>query len=347
MNATTPLSLRRIVPLALVLGGFVLLQGCSDDEKEPEQCRSASGPVSVAPTCSADANAKARTNQAEAFRTHVAASSTAAGIAFRQLNGVTAWLMSCVAEAVVDVVVGAFTGQDPGPPKCASWEQSASYVFDAGTYRMDLRQKVAWFGTSIVDEENSAALRFVFTKPVAGNAEGALVPYDLGRADTYLVGMRLVSAGDKVSIAYDRPGPLVELLGLGPNPPNPITVTKAAVETMRQSMSSSLALEGTTRAKLGDCGQRSLIELALDRTPLTATEFKPRLVAATTRDEGALSPAVVATAWNVVHPANRPDAPTGDVLADLPADTLASRVKVTFAGADPKDAALELTCAAR
>jgi len=58
----------------------------------------------------------------------------------------------------------------------------------------------------------------------AGSA-GDPVPADLFTLSSYLVGARPTVTADGVSIAYDRVGPLVELLGKGAAPPNPLRLS--------------------------------------------------------------------------------------------------------------------------
>jgi hypothetical protein len=57
----------------------------------------------------------------------------------------------------------------------------------------------------------------------AGDPVGA----DLFSLSSYLVGAQPRATADGVTIAYDRVGPLVELLGQGATPPNPIRLTTA------------------------------------------------------------------------------------------------------------------------
>jgi hypothetical protein len=68
---------------------------------------------------------------------------------------------------------------------------------------------------------------FFYADDFEVGAAGEQVPYNLFLVDTYLVGAVLVldvSSGE-TEIRYDEPGPLVELLGFGANPPNPLPVT--------------------------------------------------------------------------------------------------------------------------
>lgn len=332
-----------------LLAALVSVTACSDDEErsDPTECRSVSGTSSISAECSAGSGAPARRSAAEVFRSHVVVSSSAAGIALNFVDGAVGWFMSCVVDAVGRGLVSAITGSDAGAPTCGQWDRSASYAFDNGTYSLDLRQQLTFYAASIKDAENSATLRFTFAKAIGAHAEGAVVPFDLGRADTFLVGVRVVTtASGGVALAYDRPGPLVELLGLGPTPPNPLPLTDASSSAMQDSLRSALAVEGATRADLGDCDHRSVIELAFDRTRLTE-DFRPRLLNGNTRPEGATAPSAVAVSWNVVYPASNPATPTGNVEADFPSDTLATRATVRFTGDDPTKTSLEVGCAAR
>ena len=339
-------SLQTMARALAIVGTFSLVACSSDDAEEGGQCRQASGPTSIAPECNADASSAERTRSAETFRTHVADASSAAGIARSQMDAATGWFVTCLGDAIAQTIAATIIGAPPGELNCGEWDAASSYAFASGDYRFDLRQSVSYRGTPLLDRENSATLRFVFTKPLAGHAEGEVVPFNLGRADTFLEGLRLVDDGGRTALAFDRPGPLVELLGLGPTPPSPIVLTEANARKAQETMRSSLAVEGSTRASLGDCGYESAIELAFDCTALNA-DVHPRLVSAITTAKGSTEPRVVAKTWDVTYPASTPGVPTGSVEAHIPTDTLASKVTVRFTGSDPADAQLELACTPR
>ncbi len=344
---------RRFLPARTALLAVVsfaalpMLPGCSDNEPNETKCEATkSGPTAVAPACSTEASSSERTLVAETFRAHAVDASSIAGMARRQVDGAVAWFGTCIADVIVKSIADAFIGTQSTGPICGEWEEAASYTFRDGEYRFDLRNAVTFYGSKIVDTESSSSMRLAFTKPVAGFAEGTIVPFDLGRADTYLVDVRVVTVDGKPAIAYERPGPLVELLGLGPTPANPLVVTEADARKMQDTMRSSLAAEGSTRASMSSCGGRSVIALDLDRTPI-ASDFRPRLVSATTTGTGTAAPTVVARTWDVVYTSGAPGIPEGAIEADLPSDALATTAKVRFVGQDPLSAELDVACATR
>jgi hypothetical protein len=328
------------------LATFPTIQGCGDDESQETTCRpNEAGPTVVAPACSADPSSSEWKLAAETFRADVVNASSLAGMARRQVDAVTSWLFTCLGDIAVQIVVGALGGT-PSGQICGEWKGSSSYAFRDGEYRFHLSTVVTHHGSTIVHDESSSTMRLSFTKPIAGFAEGAIVPYDLGRADTYLVGVHLVTVDGKAAIAYDRPGPLVELLGLGPSPENPLVLTEDAAHKMQETMRTSLAAEGSMRVSMNSCAGRSVIALELDRTPVDS-DFRPRLVDATTTREGAATPSVIARTWDVVYRANGNGVPSGTIEADLPSSAIASTARVRFAGQDPLQAELELACGNR
>lgn len=342
---TTPRRTRLVSFLAASAGLALVIsaQGCSShDDSSGDGCQSLTGPVDVAPACSTG-TVKGSTPErlGDVFRTHSVAASSALGIVNRQVEGVVGWLFTCVLDAVGHIIVGAVTG-DVGTPTCGAYDQAASYAFDGGTYRFDLRQSVSFYKAPLIDTENSATLQFVFTKDVGSFKAGAVVPNDLGRADSFLVGLKVTAAG----IAYDRPGPLVELLGLGANPPNPIPLTSSTGQKVQDSIRGALAFQGSTHANLMDCEYRTDIQLTIDPTPVTS-DVHPKLVAATTKANGGTEPLVTAKTWDVVYSESSRANPQGQITADLPTDTLATTATVKIDATDPTKSALSLDCAPR
>lgn len=93
---------------------FPLLAACSDDEPDanPNECRQASGPSTIALECKSGPSGADRTRAAETFRTHVALASSAAGIVRRQADGAVTWFSTCIADAIGQTILLAFTGDE-------------------------------------------------------------------------------------------------------------------------------------------------------------------------------------------------------------------------------------------
>jgi hypothetical protein len=103
------------------------------------------------------------------------------------------------------------------------------WSFDAGVYRHG--------GATAAIE-----LRVLLTEDSGYGPAGTPVTEDIFSLDSYLEGAIVAPNDDgSVTIDYAEPGPLVELLGLGADPPNPLTVTAAERETILDHLS-TLAL---------------------------------------------------------------------------------------------------------
>lgn len=78
--------------------------------------------------------------------------------------------------------------------------------------------------------------------------KGDIVPADLTAASSYLVGaaVSLDSARMALSLKYRSTGPLVELLGFGSTPPNPLVVTRADAPRVQTELK-KLVIDGTVR----------------------------------------------------------------------------------------------------
>lgn len=97
----------------------------------------------------------------------------------------------------------------------------------------------------------SAAIEMVATTTVESGygPAGTPVANDIFALDSYLEGAVVVvdSETGVATITYDQPGPLVELLGLGATPPNPLTLTAEERQTVLEGLS-TIALEPTYHA---------------------------------------------------------------------------------------------------
>lgn len=125
-------------------------------------------------------------------------------------------------------------------------EPPVGWTFADGTYH---------YGSNAAAIEMRASL----TQDLEYGPAGTLVAENILVLDSYLANAVVVfdDSTNVTTIAYDQPGPLVELLGLGAAPPNPITLDEAQRASVVESLS-SLALEpdfiayGITRSTLVD-----------------------------------------------------------------------------------------------
>jgi hypothetical protein len=91
--------------------------------------------------------------------------------------------------------------------------------------------------------------RFGYDYTLAGKRDEPIKPY-LFRAESYVTGAKVVREADySATIEWTERGPLVELLGLGPTPPNPFTLSlhDAGVEIAKQQLDVSLARKHAER----------------------------------------------------------------------------------------------------
>ncbi|MBI2395093.1 MAG: hypothetical protein HYV09_36320 [Deltaproteobacteria bacterium] len=95
------------------------------------------------------------------------------------------------------------------------WLVQLHFAFDTKTWSYELTD-ARWRGAGEVVATSG--------RSYTAFASGARIPHDLFDPDSYLIGRRIIEARYRDQIAYDRAGPLVELLGQGPTPPNPITI---------------------------------------------------------------------------------------------------------------------------
>lgn len=142
-------------------------------------------------------------------------------------GGLGVSLAIALVEGVIEAVQNA--SNDATPP---AWD------FADGVYHT---------GSSTVDME----ARFYYADDFEVGAAGELVPYNVFLVDSYLVDGELVVSlpSGETEIRYDEPGPLVELLGFGADPPNPLPVTFADLGDIEDRLG---ALEMETVVVLND-----------------------------------------------------------------------------------------------
>jgi len=120
-------------------------------------------------------------------------------------GGLAVSLCAAIVEGVIEAIQNA--SDDATPP---------AWSYDAGVYRTA--------GNGVEMEA-----RFFYAQDFAVGQAGEQVQHNLFLVDSYLVDAKLVIDlfTGEAEIRYDEPGPLVELLGYGADPANPLPVTFA------------------------------------------------------------------------------------------------------------------------
>lgn len=105
------------------------------------------------------------------------------------------------------------------------------WVFDNGTYTLD-------------KDTGTIVLTVSTTVDSGYGPSGTVVSEDVFALSSYFVGAAIEtdSETNAVTITYESPGPLIELLGLGPAPASPLTLSEAEQQTVVDSLS-TLAIE--------------------------------------------------------------------------------------------------------
>ncbi|KYF54947.1 hypothetical protein BE08_15530 [Sorangium cellulosum] len=104
---------------------------------------------------------------------------------------------------------------------------TTSWTFDAGVYRHEATTDAGVYR----HEATTAAVELRAFAP-----SGEPLTHNIFELESYLVGATVTREGDVVSIAYDEPGPLVEHLGFGPTPDNPLVIGSGEVDSMQASL---------------------------------------------------------------------------------------------------------------
>ena len=156
-------------------------------------------------------------------------------------------------SAVIDGVIDAIIEQsDDATPD--GWEFAGD-----GVYRTSN-------GGTVMD------MTFYVTEDFSFAKAGEPVTHDLFLVDSYLVGGRLkidFPSGDS-EISFDAPGPLVELLGFGANPENPLPVDLNDLVSIKRKLR-LLELEG--KVVVQDNRAHSIIGYTLNVPRMTASKF--------------------------------------------------------------------------
>lgn len=96
------------------------------------------------------------------------------------------------------------------------------------------------------DASTDMGLGFVFGADYEVGGRGELITENLFVLDSYLVNAQATADATGVTITYDAPGPLVELLGLGASPQNPLVLTSADALTISTELN-KIKVRGTVR----------------------------------------------------------------------------------------------------
>jgi hypothetical protein len=163
-------------------------------------------------------------------------------------GGLSFALCSAVIDGVIDAIIAQSNDATPD-----GWEFMGDGVYRTGS------------GGTVMDATFYLAEDFSFAKA------GDPIEHDVFVVDSYLVDARLrVDLSGKARIAYDEPGPLVELLGFGANPPNPLTVDLDDLVSIKRKLR-QLQFEG--KVVVQDVREHSTIDYTLDVPRMSVDKF--------------------------------------------------------------------------
>ncbi len=216
------------------------------------------GSTNAAPSCKLGST---RDDFAETVRQHIVESTelNVATFARRYVESVITAYTSCVSEFLT------------------AWVTFKKTVDCSDNYKATFNYGMHPNGTIFVDAKQSAGFNDKY-KQHASEAfinvtffwkNGTPINQDMGKMDSYLVGMRPEIQDNKAVIAYDSYGPLVELLGYGPNPPNPIVLSVDDQNKPAQAFNALVDVDGDSHVVLGDCGVTSVFDHKLPKTPVS------------------------------------------------------------------------------
>lgn len=155
-------------------------------------------------------------------------------------------LCSGIIEGIIDAILA--QSNDAMPP---GWGYQGEGVYHTS-------------GTNVVMDT-----RFYLTEDFSFGSAGDMVVDNLFIVDSYLIDALAVvdySTGE-VTIEHGGPGPLVELLGLGPTPPNPIPITLADISSLGDKLG---ALEFSADIVVDDPREVSTIQYRLSTSRMPA-----------------------------------------------------------------------------
>jgi hypothetical protein len=164
-------------------------------------------------------------------------------------GGLSFALCSAVIDGIVDAIVAQSNDATPD-----GWEFVGDGVYRTGS------------DSTTMDATFYLAEDFSFAKA------GDPVMYDLFLVDSYLVNAKLrvdLTTG-KARINYDKPGPLVELLGFGAKPANPLPVNLSDLTSIKKKLR-QLEFEG--KVVVQDEREHSTIDYTLNVPRMSAVAF--------------------------------------------------------------------------
>lgn len=196
-------------------------------------------------------------------------------------GGLNVALCNGVIEGIVDAIIDQ---RSDATPDGWSWQGDGSYVTMAENATMETR--------------------FYATHDFSFAAAGERVPHDVFLIDNYLVNaaVSVDFTTGRTEIVYDSAGPLVELLGQGATPPNPLEITLDGLSTFQAEFR---ALEFDSDVWLDDPREHAVVTYHVT-TPRLATDalvtgegMRYDLVEAdATRED--LDQALVVDEWTIV-----------------------------------------------
>lgn len=281
---------------------------CRPDDRRLTTATSACSPADVEPVAA---------EVPEVFRVHVLTSSSLHGAVARVVDNLLSAVVLCTIEATVRAVLG-----ENYVCTATKYRASGAYRLNDGVYTIGASDKVTFFKKTLTESDARAEVRVFWDRDTATARKGDLVKDDLADLESYLRNARFTASGQKARIEFDGPGPLVELLGLGPTPTSPLVVTEALATQLKERLG-ALEAEGTTHVGLFDCDVRSTIDTLLPRT--TLNDLSARGIRAVfekgeaVREAGSGRPAErgVIRRYEIVSPVKNPSIPVGTVDIDL------------------------------
>ncbi len=114
------------------------------------------------------------------------------------------------------------------------------------------------------DASTDMGLRFVYGADYAVGGQGDPILHSIFVLDSYLVNPSVSSDGVTVTVNYDEPGPLVELLGFGASPANPLVLTLADSLTISNELN-KIRVEGDIL--VGDSAGAATVDYTVNIEP--------------------------------------------------------------------------------
>jgi hypothetical protein len=178
-------------------------------------------------------------------------------------------LAGAVRSGIVDAILDNRPDATP-----AGWRYEGNGLFTTSAARADMQT------------------RFFLAGDFSFGSRGDVVEHNVFRVDSYLVGARLRIPDPlsfRAELHYDAAGPLVELLGYGTEPPNPILVDLDTLTGLGDEIA-ALQFESDVSVEDVDGDSTILYRLGTDRMPanalLTGAGLRYRLESLVARRDG-------------------------------------------------------------